>query len=189
MSNTTKTIGRSRPNGDYIEITAVERDGSDGLSPGFAITCDGWEKRGTWSGRAAARNGRDITFGGADHETILKVAPHLAPLVAVHLADRDGTPMHALANAWYFYTGKSSAYEREQVAAGKDYGYSRLLESSDHDRAARALNIAPEDLPEGLDKVEFVAFVNSLTDRWRAQAQAARAALDAMVDGDGVEGR
>lgn len=191
-AGTIKTIGRDLPNGDYIEIEAVEDDGSGGLSPCFAITCMGWEKRGA-SGRSRSRNAhgmpRDCDFAGCNHEVILEAAPELAPLVTAHLAALDGTPMHGLANAWYYYSGRSSAYEREQIAAGKDYGYSRLLETSDHDRAARALSIAPEDLPTGLDKVEFVAFVNSLTDHWRAQARAARAALDAMVDGDGVEGR
>ena len=77
--------------------------------------------------------------------------------------------------------------ERAKVAAGQDYGYSRQLETSDHDRAARALNIAPEDLPTGLDKESFSAFCQSLADVWRAQAQAARDTLAAMVDGDGIE--
>jgi hypothetical protein len=187
MTTTTKTIGRDLPNGDYIEIEAEERDDSGTLSPGFAITLTGWEKRGTWSGRAAKRNGREAVYGGADHDTILAAAPELAPIVAAHLAGQDGTPMHAEANGWYFYSGKSSAYEREMVAAGKDYGYSRNLEMSDHDRAARALSIPPEDLPTGLDRDGFAAFVASLAERWAGQAQAAREALAAMVDGDGVE--
>lgn len=170
MTTTTKTIGRDLPNGDYIEIEAEERDDSGTLSPGFAITLTGWEKRGTWSGRAAKRNGREAVYGGADHDTILAAAPELAPIVAAHLAGQDGTPMHAEANGWYFYSG-----------------YSRNLEMSDHDRAARALSIPPEDLPTGLDRDGFAAFVASLAERWAGQAQAAREALAAMVDGDGVE--
>ena len=187
MSAAVKVIGRDLPNGDYVEITAEERDDSGELSPGFAITLTGWEKRGTWSGRAAKRNGREPAYGGADHDTILAVAPELAPIVAAHLADPDGVPMHAEANGWYFYSGKASAYEREAVAAGRDYGYSRLLETSDHDRAARALSIPPADLPTGLDREGFAAFVASLAERWAGQASAARAALAAMIDGDGVE--
>ena len=187
MTYTKRTIGRDLPNGDYIEIQAEERDDSGTLSPGFSITLDGWEKRGTWSGRAAKRNGRDMTFGGCDHDTILRVAPELAPIVAAHLADQDGTPMHAEANGWYFYSGGAAAYERRMVAEGRDYGYSRNLEMSDHDRAARALNIPPADLPTGLDREGFARFVASLADRWAGQAQAARDALHAMHDGDGVE--
>lgn len=187
MSNTTKTIGRDLPNGDYIEITAEERDDSGTLSPGFAITLSGWEKRGTWSGRVAKRNNRETAYGGADHATILAAAPELAPIVSAHLASPDGTPMHAEANGWYFYSGKAAEYEREQIARGNDYGYSRQLETSDHDRAARALNIPPADLPTGLDREGFAAFVASLSDRWAEQAQAAREVLAGMIDGDGVE--
>jgi hypothetical protein len=177
-----KTIGRSLPNGAYVEIEAEERDGSDGLSPGFAITLTGWEKRGTWSGRAAKRNGREPNFGGADHDTILKVAPKLGPIVQAHLADPNGTPMHALANGWYFYSGAHVEYEL------KNYGQSYVdRHGTPHERAARSLSIPPEDLPEGLDRDQFVVFVEGLANRWAGQAEAARAVLAAMVDGDGVE--
>lgn len=187
MTSTRKVIGRDLPDGTYVEIEAEERDASGTLSPGFAITLSGWSPYPNASGRARKRAGRDIDFGGADHETILKVAPELAPLVTAHLADQDGTPMHAEANGWYFYSGKAAEYERVKVAAGQDYGYSRNLEMSDHDRAARALSIDPAELPGGLDKEGFSAFCASLRDRWAGQAEAARAALSAMVDGDGVE--
>jgi hypothetical protein len=185
--NTRKRIGRDLPNGDYLEIEAEERDGSGGLSAGFAVTCLGWEKRGTWSGRAAARNGREAVYAGADHATILRAAPELAPIVAAHLADPDGVPMHAVANGWYFYSGAAAAYERAQLAAGRDYGYSRLLETSDHERAARALHIPPADLPRDLDHDGFVRFCDSLAETWQAHAAAARAALADMIDSDGLE--
>jgi hypothetical protein len=186
MSNTTKTIGHDLPDGTYIEIEAIERDGSDGLSPGFAITATGWDKRGGWSGRSRSRNAhgmpRDCDFAGQCHDLILTVAPELAPIVTAHLADPDGTPMHAEANGWYFYVGAAADYERKNY--GEEY-VTRM--GTDHDRAARALHIAPEDLPTGLDREQFAALVVSLADRWAAQAQAAREALAAMVDGDGVE--
>lgn len=179
---TTKTIGRDLPNGDYVEITAEERDGSTGLSAGFAITLTGWEKRGTWSGRAAARNGRDSTYGGADHETILAAAPELAPIVAVHLADPDGTPMHGVANGWYFYSGAHVDYETRSY--GADYV---TRNGTPHERAARSLHIPAGELPTGLDKEGFAAFAESLEARWQAMADAARAALASMTDRDGVE--
>jgi hypothetical protein len=176
----TKTIGRDLPNGDYIEIKAEERDGTDGLSAGFAITLTGWEKRGNWNGRAAKRNFRDAAYGGADHRTILAAAPELAPIVAAHLAAPDGTPMHAEANGWYFYSGDASAYERRN-------GVGTTIMMSDHDRAARTLHIPSADLPADLDRDGFAEFVRSLADRWAGQAAAARAALAAMIDADGVE--
>jgi len=38
---------------------------------------------------------------GSDHETILKGFPELAPVVALHLCNEDGQPMHAVANGVY----------------------------------------------------------------------------------------
>lgn len=184
--STSKTIARDLPNGDYIEVTAEERDGSTGLSGGFSVTAALWEKRGRIDGRARKRMGRDGDAGGQLHPDILDAFPHLAPLVHVHLADPTGLPMHAQANGWYFYSGKCSAYERRSIAEGRDYGYSRLLETPDHDRAAQALHITPADLPEGLDEAGFSAFVASLEDRYLADAQAAREVLAALVDGEGV---
>lgn len=182
-----KTIGRDLPGGVYVEIEAEERDGSLGLSPGFAVTGMLWEKQGTWDGRACRRNGRDCVAAGQITDEIREAAPELAPIMAVHLADPSGLPMHALANGWYFYSGAAANYERAQVAAGKDYGYSRMLQTSNHDRAAQALHIAPSLLPAGLSEAEFAAFVESLADTYAGQAQAARDALARMVDGDGVE--
>jgi hypothetical protein len=184
---TRKVIGRDLPGGVYVEIAAEIRDGSDGLSAGFSVTGLLWERHGTWNGRACKRNGRDCDAGGQIVDEIRAAAPELEPIMAVHLADLAGVPMHAETNGWYFYSGGASAWERAQVAAGHDYGYSRQLEVSDHDRAARALNIPPADLPTGLDRAGFGAFVASLADRWAAQAAAARDVFSAMVDGAGVE--
>lgn len=183
---TRKIIGRDLPGGAYIEIEAEFRTGGD-LSPGFAISGSIWERRGTWSGRARKRNGRDIDAGGQVTEEILAVAPELAPIVKAHLSDPSGVPMHAVANGWYFYSGKAAAYERKMIAEGKDYGYGRMLETSDRERAARSLNIPAADLPEGLDEAGFKEFADSLAGVWAQQAADARQALDAMEDGDGVE--
>lgn len=187
MSNVTRTIARDLPNGDYIEVTAEMRNGSDGLSPGFSVTAAVWERRGNAKGRTRKRQGRDCDLAGCIHDAILAAFPNLAPVVAVHLADLGGLPMHAKANGWYFYSGGASAYEREKIAKGQDWGYSRNLQASDHDRAAQALNIDPADLPAGLDREGFHAFVDSLANRYADMAQRAREAIESLTDGQGVE--
>lgn len=181
------TIARDLPNGSYIEVTAEERDASGTLSPGFSVTAYIWEKYQNASGRARKRAGRDIDAGGMAHGEALAAFPELAPIVAVHLAGQDGKPMYAKENGFHFYSGAASEYERRQIAAGRDYGYSRLLEASDHDRAARALRIAPAELPEGMDRTAFDAFVDSLAERYAAEAATARAVLHSLTDGEGVE--
>ena len=175
-------IERTAPNGDFYRIEALEHVIGD-QAPYFSVTCDVWKPRANASGATRARLGRDIDMGGCMHDEILALVPELAPVVLVHLATADGTPRHAKANGWYFYSGKASAYEREHVARGQDWGYSRQLETSDHERAARALNIAPDVLPVGMDETEFHAFVDSLADTYAAQAQAAREVIASLENG------
>lgn len=177
------TIERTAANGDYYQIEATEKHLTRNPGPYFSVTCTVWERRGNVPGKARANAGSEVDAGGCMHAEILALVPELEPVVRVHLAWADGTPMHARANGWYFYSGKASAFERDQVASGHDYGYSRLLETSDHDRAARALNIAPELLPRGLDEVGFNAFVDSLADTWFQQAQKARDVIAAFEAG------
>ena len=180
MTNTSKTIARDLPNGDHLHITAEERDGSDGLSAGFSITVEGWEQRGTVTGRSREAIARDIDFGGAAHDVILSAAPELAPIVTAHLASPDGTPMHAEANGWYFYSGAHLDYEL------KNYGQEYIdRHGTPRERAARSLHIAPTELPEGLDREGFGSLVRSLSALWAEQAQAARDAIAAMSDGEG----
>lgn len=176
-----KTIGRDLPNGEYVEIEAEEHDSSGTHSPGFAITVAGW------ASRAAKKRGKEPEYFGGVSKEVLEIAPEVAPLVRAHLSDPDGTPIHAEVNGWYFYSGKAAEYERREVAAGKDYGYSRLLETSDHDRAARALHVDPVDLPTGLDRRGFAEFCQTLKGEWAKEATEAREALESMIDGQGVE--
>ena len=177
-----RTIGRDLGRA-YVEVTAQERDDSGTLSAGFTVTYSLWEARGERgpNGRAVKASGADMSACGSDPAVILAVAPELAPIVAVHLADPDGTPMHAEVNGWYFYSGASAAYELDHYGPA----YVERM-GSDHDRAARALHVAPADLPTDLDRDAFRAFAAALADTWQAQADAARAALDAMTDGEGV---
>ena len=178
----TTHLHRTLPERAHLRITAQLRLNHPSLSDGFSVTADLWEARGNRSGRRRMNAGADIDSGGCLHDEILSYAPELEPVVDLHLADPDGRPMHAIANGWYFYSGRASAYERRQIAEGRDYGYSRLLEISDHDRAARALRVEPRELPEGLLEDDFIAFAESLRPRWKREAQEARALLERLAD-------
>jgi len=69
--------------------------------PYFSVTC------------AIYEGGRDVG-GGASHDLIGRLWPWLAPVIALHLSDSDGVPMHAEANGWYqlagYYGGAGERY-------------------------------------------------------------------------------
>jgi hypothetical protein len=178
------------PDGSYIEahveLREVEEPGdrftAGGLSPGFSVTGEVYDRHGTWSGAARKRNGREEDAGGCVHEEVLRAFPHLEPLVRVHLADPDGTPMHGEANGWYFYSGDARrAEERSQYGGNPD-------NLDDHERAQRALNIVgTHQLADELTREEFALVCAELARTvWPAQAAAARAVLESLEDGAGV---
>lgn len=63
----------------------------------FSLTAVIWENRGN--------NHWVDVGGGCCHEHILALAPEFSPFAALHLSDQDGVPMHAFANAWYWFQG------------------------------------------------------------------------------------
>lgn len=174
--NITKTVERQSGR-DYLVITAELRENDpSGISDGFAITASLYEARGNRSGKSRFEQGRDCDACGCLHDEIRETAPELTPLVDVHLAGLDGTPMHAVANGWYFYSGEARRYEESR---GETWSNREGL--SDRERGARALSIPVEQLPEGLDKAGFSAFAESLADYWLQQAHDARALLESLA--------
>lgn len=102
-----------------------------------------------WANRSAHTRGPDNPHtSGQVHDEVLRNFPDLADLVALHLADIDGVPMHAVANGEYFYR------------------------QGNVDAAARTLRVAVEDLPADLSPADFKAYAESQRDRWKSEADA-----------------
>lgn len=159
MTQIKKTLTGVMADGSKIRALFQLRDGSDGLSPGFSVTGEIWE---SWELDRKPDMRREPNLVGAIGNYVAKTWPHLADLVNLHLASPDGVPMHALENGWYFYSGQAERYERQSIKRGHDYGYSRLLEKTNHDRAAGALVIEPTSLPEGMSREGFAKFFEGL---------------------------
>lgn len=62
----------------------------------FSLTADIYER--------TPKGWRD-SGGGCCHDHILALRPELATFARLHLATCDGVPMHAIANAWYWFQG------------------------------------------------------------------------------------
>jgi hypothetical protein len=147
-----------------IAVTAGlhKLDGND--RPYFSVTCRIDEQ---------ARNNRwQEAGGGADHAEILRNFPRLAPIVAMHLSDDNGQPVHAVANAIFFA------------------GFSPRMEDAQNPGAlARHLRITTEEADELISECidaddpreALTAYVESQYDRWAHEARAAIALLDSLI--------
>jgi hypothetical protein len=174
----------------------VRREDRAPLSPGFAVTVDG----------------RD--FGGCCHDLVVAAHPELAPLVALHLSDLDGAPLHAAENAEHWLSGLlpelAAAYPYGPTAPLKYCGRStpedcaRIL--ADHLRissvevaglverarlaaapalALHARRLVPLDAAREAVTAVVVAFCDAQRDRWRAEAAAGLALVESLPTYDG----
>jgi hypothetical protein len=136
------------------------------------------------------KNGRDVG-GGCAHEHILKVfssphAPMLRELAALHLSDADGVPMHAAANAFYWFCGMfadglGQEYHGGSGRDGKTREECRRI-FAEHIRADAAqvdelLNVCPMDALEMSYFLEKMGFRT----KWAAEAKRVREWLESLT--------
>lgn len=98
---------------------------------------------------------------GCLHEAILAAWPDLAPLVALHLADANGRPLHALENGRYW-------------AGFTRWGAADVPALARHLRISEA---AAGDLIALGDGPAFARAVEALAPRWSREASAGHARL------------
>jgi len=149
-----------------IKVRA-ELESLGGQTPRFSITgqIDRQAKNNRWMEEC----------GGCIHEEILSHFPHLAPLVAVHLADEDGVPMHAYSNAAY-WAGHTKYQKFDSFKLAKHLRISPKLADDMQDYI---INFWGE-----LDEIttpemawEGTCSDYSLPEQWKQQAQAAKLLL------------
>lgn len=186
MTQIKKTLTGVMEDGSKIRAVFQLSDGSDGFSPGFSVTGEIWV---SWELDRNPDMRREPDVSGAIGDSVAATWPHLKDLVDLHLASPDGVPAHALTNGWHFYSGDSARYERRAIEQGHDYGYSRLLEKTDRDRAAEALAIAPADLPAGMNREEFTKFFEGLGVTYARRAERGIALLNSLPDDTKAESR
>jgi len=122
-----------------------------------------------------AKNNRWMDWGGgACHDTILAHYPDLADLAAMHLSTIDGSPMHAVANGWYWYKGGLYLGEK-WLAAEVRYGQPVTLDEqagvlASHARISEAE--ARDLIAQNLNKEDFERWIDEQRPRWKAEAEA-----------------
>lgn len=168
---------------DRHQINAVARlvkyEGNQ--SPHFSVTGDILNLR--------RRGDNQFESGGCIHDEIVEHFPHLAPVIAVHLADDHGRPMHAVENALY-WAGLSSS----GMIPDNDYGR-RALETDEHgtwapETLASHLRVSVDDArairdycvnDETQHYSEAMRFcLRGLESQWQREADAALAVLESV---------
>lgn len=123
------------------------------------------------------RGDNQIECCGCMHEDVLRVWPGLAPLVALHLSDDRGVPMHAVANAAYWLGLGDPRYVPEGAPVWKNF---EDLWRVDHARAVELYNYANAD-PHPTAALEFLA--KGEMERWQREADEGVRLIRAFQDG------
>ncbi len=168
----------ARSTSDVFEVTAGLHHLQGNARPYFSVT--------GWIGRTKA----NLHTGGCMHSDILRTWPHLAPIVALHLSDDTGEPMHGLANGWYFLAGyyPNGAGERYHSGNGTPAAFPEecLQVFADHVRIpfADALTLAKQwECADDwtASKRWFSVWYESQRPRFQSEADAAIALLDTLA--------
>ena len=130
-------------------------------APHFSITAD------------ETQGGRMVT-SGCQHELILKHFPDLEPLIKLHLSDREGVPMHCIANGMYFLEPAGISY---CVSIGKE----PLRVVAEHFRCGDDDAQALQALVDSGETDAAKTLIKSWRDRYKAEADAAIAAFGLEV--------
>jgi hypothetical protein len=156
--------------GVRIEVKVMTPTDDHGIcTPCFSVTYTEYERN------------RDIAGGCNPENPELVVAhfPELAGVVALHLSDAQGVPMHCEANGWHWLAkaaGIAQAYAPQQsVAVCYDIlaRHLRLSHREATDIVQSTKTIARQDSP-AIARENFVIWIEDLKPRWLAEAQAAQ---------------
>ena len=165
-----RVFERVLPDRRYVRASAKLEQIGGNARPHFSLTGEEWKSKRHYERNE--ENGRETGLYclGAMGEQLVKWMPKLALIERLHLADDTGAPMHAVENGWYWYSDFDGA-------GVHSLGHGAFADLSPHGRAAHHLRVDPGELPEGLDKAEFIEYVETLRPRWQAEADQARAFL------------
>lgn len=101
--------------------------------------------------------GRDV---GGDHKTMIKIFPELKKYVDLHLSDKNGIPLHALENG-YYYLQNPKEFDVNDVA---EHFRIPVSEASKLQKGVQSGE---------LDKNDIKLYVDKQKSRWKKEAQSA----------------
>lgn len=131
---------------------------------------------------------------GMQHDLILEQCPDLAPLADLHLSDINGVPLHAVENGWYWLEGAAGGWG-SRLHGAQHPGVEpekclRILAQHlrlSNREAQNLLSITDRTVQRnGLiaAKQGFAWYVESLKERWKAEAEEAIEHFNLQIFGD-----
>lgn len=128
------------------------------------------------------REGVRLAAVGCCHDIIAERLPELRDVIALHLSDMDGAPMHAESNGWYWLAGAVDVGEKYHGSNGSNAkGADECMRIfADHVRMPKAEAIRIVGRFANLVKAEgkdaarkaFGAWIDAQRPRWKAEADA-----------------
>lgn len=183
-------VGKDYGGGRFIRVEAGLHYLQGNSLPYFSVT-----------GEIGRGGGRDCDTCGCIHEEIQGAWPQLTPVIALHLSDSNGAPMHAVANGWYqlaaYYGGAGERYH-----AGNSKGHhggqyreptpdESLAAFAEHVRISteQARELAqqwacPDDWASS--RRWYAQWIEAQRPRWQAEADAACLLLDKLTHVEAV---
>lgn len=154
-----------------IKITAEFRPSFPGQAPTFSVTADMFHPS----------HPRSPFCCGCLHEQAARFWPGIKPVIALHLCDGDGVPMHVAENGRYWLEmilGIRPVSVNNPEAKVEDILTRHLRISAEElaDLVTKAREVSPEALRDF-----FAAYVDTLRPRWKAEAEAAEELLQSLA--------
>lgn len=109
---------------------------------------------------------------GCQHELILKHFPELKSLIALHLSDKDGIPLHAVENGFYWLAGAKEGHFEQRFHGGQTNSKEECVQIlANHLRTDLDVAFALVDTIS--TKEQFAQYVEGCKPRWAREAKAA----------------
>jgi len=118
-----------------------------------------------------------LVSAGAIHDEILSEFPKLKPLTDLHLADENGTPLHAYANAAY-WAGATKWQLLDLPTLAKHLRVSEEQAGEMVDMVGNLRHVTGSDATEGWRRL---CEMESMPEYWLKQANAAKAMLSEVA--------
>lgn len=109
-----KTVNFNDGRKGFAEIVGGLHYLKGNSAPYFSITTCAWYGK--------TKSTRNEAFFGCNHEFVAEHAPEFEDLIALHLSDIDGVPMHAVENGWYWLAGAVKGHYGERYHGGNSKG-------------------------------------------------------------------